>query len=303
MSNISIIGAGLAGLVAAHAWPQAQLYEAAPKPSAAHKALLRFRSDAVAKLTGMEFRPVTVRKGIWSEDEFRPPSIRLANLYARKVLGRLAGDRSIWNLDPAQRFVAPETFYEQLVDSVGARVSWASPVDFAHLPGPSVSTAPLPVVVGQLGIPAPFEFERAPITVFRGRVTGADVFQTVYYPDADLRVYRASMTGDLLIIEMAGEHRAISWSSDTAKAICESFGIDGWTPLDATHQKFGKIAPVNDDGARRRLLFQLTHEHSIFSLGRFATWRNILLDDVVDDIAVIKRLIKSDGYERRRALA
>jgi hypothetical protein len=51
-------------------------------------------------------------------------------------------------------------------------------------------------------------------------------------------------------------------------------------------------------------LFRLTHEHNVFSLGRFATWRNILLDDVVDDIVQVKRLLKSSSaYDLRRAAA
>jgi hypothetical protein len=51
-------------------------------------------------------------------------------------------------------------------------------------------------------------------------------------------------------------------------------------------------------------LFRLTHERNIYSLGRFATWRNILLDDVVDDIAAIKKLLKANSaYDIRRAAA
>ena len=57
-----IVGAGLTGLIAAHAWPQALVVEAVSGPTGSHHALLRFRSDAVARLTGVEFRRVTVRK-------------------------------------------------------------------------------------------------------------------------------------------------------------------------------------------------------------------------------------------------
>jgi hypothetical protein len=35
----------------------------------------------------------------------------------------------------------------------------------------------------------------------------------------------------------------------------------------------------------------LTEEHNIYSLGRFATWRQLLLDDLVKDIGVIEKLI------------
>ena len=63
-------------------------------------------------------------------------------------------------------------------------------------------------------------------------------------------------------------------------------------------QRFGKIEPIADD-ERKSLLFRITHEHGVYSLGRFATWRNILLDDVVDDIVAIKRLARAAPYEIR----
>jgi hypothetical protein len=62
-------------------------------------------------------------------------------------------------------------------------------------------------------------------------------------------------------------------------------------------QKYGKIAPI-DERFRRSSIVQLTTQHKIFSVGRFATWRNILLDDVVNDLAVVKRLIHSSAYEQ-----
>ena len=149
---MKIIGAGLAGLLAAHAWPQAAILEAQSEPRGMHKALLRFRSEVVSKLTGIEFKPVTVRKGIWNNDEYVEPTIRLANMYAQKVTGELVGDRSIWNLDPVQRFIAPETFYEQLLDAVGKRVCWNTPLAHEDFNEPLVSTAPLPIMLDTLGI-------------------------------------------------------------------------------------------------------------------------------------------------------
>jgi hypothetical protein len=71
--------------------------------------------------------------------------------------------------------------------------------------------------------------------------------------------------------------------------------------LESIDQKYGKIASI-DDAVRKQLLFALTHNHTIYSLGRFATWRNILLDDVVNDIAAIKRLLKTNSaYDARKA--
>lgn len=293
---MKIVGAGLAGLLAAHAWPGAALFEAAPAPHASHRALLRFRSEAVSQLTGITFRPVTVRKGIWYGGRFVEPTIQLANFYAQKVTGSLSGDRSLWSLAPAERFIAPESFYDQLIETVGARVAWNSTFDFSRSTSPIINTSPLPAVLKAFKLtPDGVEFRRAAIRVERYRVTGADVFQTIYFPDPAHSLYRASITGSLLICEsvISAEYREVLDIEPF-----EAFGLKGSvTPIDIIEQHYGKIVPL-PDAIRKPLLYRLTTEHGIFSLGRFATFRNILLDDVVGDIAVIRKLIKASGYER-----
>lgn len=290
-----IIGAGLAGLIAARVFPTLPILEAAPEPVENHKALLRFRSDAVARLTGIDFRQVTVRKGIWEAGAFRSPDIRLANLYAQKCIGRLL-PRSIWNLEPVERWIAPPDFYQQLVDGVRSRIQWGAPVDFSATRTPVVSTAPLPVVAKQLRLAPEVEFERASIVVSRWRVPGADVHQTIHFPSPEHSLYRASITGDLLIAEFAGRPRG-RWIED----ISQAFALpDNTEKLEEVSQKYGKIAPI-PEGERKALVARLTQDHDIYSLGRFATWRNLLLDDVVDDATKIKRLMASSGYDRRLA--
>lgn len=297
-----IVGAGLAGLIAAHAWPSATIIEAAPAPRAGHRALLRFRSDAVANITGIEFRKVRVHKGIWSEGRLVQPNICVANRYAQKVLGRLGGDRSIWNLESVDRFVAPETFYEQLVEAVKLRVFWDTKANLADIRPGIISTAPLPATLSALGIPHEAQFTRAPITVVRCRVPGADVFQTVYFPDAETPMYRASITGDTLIIEaMASGVDVREWMPRAAVLVGRAFGIGDLQQQEVVQQEYGKIAPI-PDAARKQLLFRLTQQHGIYSLGRFATWRNVLLDDVVHDVHVIKRLMRSSAYDASRVL-
>ena len=301
-----IVGAGLAGLIAGHAWPNATIVERGPAPTQAHKALLRFRSEVVAQLTGIEFKPVQVRKGIWSEGAFAAPSIRLANQYAQKCIGQLAADRSIWNLEPAKRFIAPDNFHEQLL--AGTRDRTAYGVD-AFAPGagferPFISTAPLHATAAALKVlPPGHEFARAPIYVKRIDLgPKCDVYQTIYFPDPELSVYRASITGRTLIVEFAGGRRPFD-ESECSVEVVRAFGLGGtvgWSYLDEIAQQYGKIAHVDDD-MRRALLFTLTHDFGIYSLGRFATWRNILLDDVVQDIAVVKRLMKGGNYELRHA--
>jgi hypothetical protein len=301
-----IVGAGLAGLIAAHAWPTARVLEAAPQPVSAHKALLRFRSDVVANLVGVDFRKVRVRKGIWWDSAFVAPDIRVANMYAQKVTGSLSGDRSIWNLDPVDRYIAPDDLHERMLDAVGRRVEWGRNVNFAAMQGvPVVNTAPLPVVLRSLDLSMPetTKFDRAAITVRRWKVPSCDVFQTIYFPDPTFGVYRASLTGDTLIAEFVHTPDAPS----NEREITAAFGfwpgeLSDWEELPRVEQKYGKIQPLPEQ-QRKALLFRLTHEHNIFSLGRFGTWRNCLLDDVVHDISVIKRLLRDgSAYDMHKEL-
>lgn len=293
-----IVGAGLSGLIAAHAFPRAKVVEAMAEPRAGHAALLRFRSSAVADLTGIPFREVTVHKGIHYRGRNRSPSIELANLYSRKVLGRLA-DRSIWNLKAAQRFIAPENFYGQLIDVVGSRVSWDTPLREYRRGSIYLNTAPLPVALATAGIEHSLDFRRAPIVVARFRTEPADVYQTLYFPDPEIPIYRASITGSMLIVEAVKTENSADQLHGMSQ-VRDAFGdLEIKETLGSVEQKYGKIAAV-DDGERRGLIFRLTHEHSVYSLGRFAVWKNILLDDVVGDIAVLRKMMRASAYDRLR---
>ncbi len=301
MNPTRIIGAGLSGLIAAHAWPSVPIVEASAEPTP-HRALLRFRSDAVARLTGIEFKQVTVRKGLWSRGAFREPTIALANEYSKKVIGRILGDRSIWNLDAVERWIAPENFQERLLDNVRARVTFNECDDMRGKP-PFISTAPMPVALSTLGIKRA-RFERAAIEVQRYRVPRCDAHQTVYFPDADACLYRASITGDVLIVESIGmgTGQLMIAARPFATEIFGAFGINlgDCDPIGRVSQEYGKIVSL-PDAMRRALMYDLTSKHGLYSLGRFAQWRNILLDDVVNDIHVIKKLLATDSYALRKA--
>jgi hypothetical protein len=279
-----------------------ELMEAQDEPEQMHKALLRFRSDVVSNLTGIEFQRVTVRKGIWLDGHWHEPSIETGNLYARKVLGKILGNRSVWDISPVTRYIAPPDFYEQLVAAAGKRIHWRREFtitdrnDAKDLGQPIISTMPMNVLLSILGIESRQEFRRAPVTVQRFRIPHCDAHQTVYFPTQEHSLYRASLTGDLLICEFAGAPQR-GWMDDVLTAM--ALPID-WEPLDEVKQRYGKIAPI-DEGARRHFITTLTNEHNIFSIGRFATWRNLLLDDVVQDAAVVKRLITASHYERKLA--
>lgn len=290
-----ILGAGLSGLIAATQFPTATVFEANGPEHLSHRAVLRFRSDVLSRLTGIPFRKVTVRKSLWHEGAHVLPNLQLANMYSYKTNGGYL-DRSIWNIEPVERYIAPEDLQQQMADMIGNRIKWKRTVDadlIKEMPRPIISTLPMPVLLDLLGLPRGRDFAHQGIVVDRYRVHKADVFQTVYYPDPNFGVYRASITGNLLIIERTGK-----MGNDSLSDVLESFGLyhHDVELIDESHaQRFGKIRPIDDEW-RRNTIFTLTHEHGIYSLGRFAVWRNVLLDDVANDAAVVKRLIAGGQY-------
>lgn len=296
---MKIIGAGLAGLIAAHKFPQAGILEAAPTRQANHHALLRFRSPAVGEAVGYDFTKVRVHKGIYLNKRFHAPNIRLANLYSMKVAGAVL-DRSIWDVEPCDRWVAGEGFIDWLHERVGHRIQYGHLVDVALLSPhePLISTIPMHQTYKMLGgsVASMPEFRSANISVARFRVQGANVHQTIYFPAEETPVYRASITGDLLIVESIGDHLESHLPNVLAAFALEDADV---TPLSKVRQSYGKITPIDEDW-RRAFIWEATHKHNVFSLGRFATWRNILLDDVLEDCEVIKRLVTSSTYERAK---
>jgi len=298
---MKIFGAGLAGLLAGCHFQQATIYEAQPfnKP---HKAVLRFRSSAVGDAVGIEFRKVRVHKDVWPASTVNP---KQANLYAQKVAGVLT-NRSIWNLDAVDRYIAPEDFIEQLIERCSERIKWGCKIignDItrnSHRDEPIISTLPMSSLWQWFNSGAPNDLPACPVDfsfkkifIRRFRVEGADVFQTIYFPEPDTNLYRVSITGDLLIAEYVNQIDEYVFYS--------AFGLreSDCQELDMGYKQYGKIKTINDEW-RKEFIYDLTTRYNVFSLGRYATWRNILLDDVIKDIAVLKKMMKSSAYDRAR---
>lgn len=296
----TILGAGLSGLICGAMNGQATIYERSSPGTVGHRAVLRFRDEKIGRALGIPFRRVTVRKGVWSGGKEVPPSPRLANWYSMKVRG-VIGDASIWKLDPSERYIAPYNLHSILAGICHGRIRWNHEVDLNDLramaeEGPVISTLPLPVVTDILGeqVDEALKFRYWPIEVNRFLIPDCDVFQTIYFPDLEMPVYRATLTGNLLTIESTGPI-----DMDQTEEVTRAFGLrlEWLVPRTQKHkQSFGKIAPV-PDGPRKALLLHLTQNWNIYSLGRFATWRNILLDDVFEDIAAIRRMMSQSRYD------
>lgn len=309
MRKTVIIGAGLSGLLAAIKFKDATIYER-NAPVEQHKALLRFRDQSVSTLTGIPFKPVRVYKEVfWHGVMCTSVTNVIANSYSLKVSGGLRG-RSIRNLDPVDRFIAPRDFYTQLAEKVWKRVRWNWTINAAEIASMSsecniISTAPMNVLLDLLGMEHNLCFERESIRVSRFRLPeDSDVYQTIYFPQPDLAVYRASITGNVLIVEsMARKATDEVWTSeeyaDELATVKHAFGISSVATSDeeVVHQRYGKIVDLDRD-RREAILHELTEKHNIYSIGRFATWRNILLDDVVSDLDVVERIMAASSYGR-----
>lgn len=299
-----IIGAGLSGLICAALNARAIVFERNKHDFVSHRAVLRFRDDKIARALGLTFRKVTVRKGVYDEDtgDFTQPNPQLANQYSQKVRG-IISDNSLWNIATSERYIAPDNLHAILADICGNRVHWESEVniealsDFRKRSLNIINTTPLPILLQLLRIESPLIFHYAPIYVSRYTIPDCDVFQTIYFPSPNFSVYRATLTGSLLTIERTDRKPNWHYENDI---VAKAFGIENFytdKDNDPVHkQSFGKIAPV-PDGERKALLHRLTVSGGIYSLGRFATWRNILLDDVYDDIAVIRRMMNLNHYD------
>lgn len=305
---MKIYGAGLAGLLAATMLRRYKptIHEAQPSLPHNHDALLRFRSDAVSHVTGIPFRKVRVLKAICEEGEISTtPTLRFSNMYSHKVTGEVI-DRSIMNLDPVERFIAPPDLITQL--SEGLRIEYNSSM---HLNGEQseeiISTIPMPSLMKLVGWQSP-KFNFRTITTITGDILDPkiDVFQTLYYPGSE-QWYRCSITGNHLIIEIVGiPDPAVHYVQNALRMVTSDFGMCNYKEIefgnvDLKTQSFGKIAPI-DNNLRQQFILAMSDKYGIYSLGRYATWRNILLDDVVDDVKQVEKfIIQRDGYAKRLA--
>ncbi len=310
-----ILGAGMAGCLAGIMNGGAKILEAAPSLPNNHHGVLRFRSDNISKITGIPFKRVVVRKALWFDGyDYNNATPRLANMYSQKVIGKIQ-ERSIMNLAPAERWIAPEYFHKLLGEMLEDRIEYNCKVmeiterrvnmeigihSWSRGEGdPIISTIPMTAMARCTGLPFPDNYDCAVVNniyVSKVRISRANVHQTIYYPDPNMNIYRASIVGDLLIIE-AMDSTLKSWEQEVIR---ESFGLSSPLSFGPFTSEQGKIAPI-DDSARKNFMLRLSMDFNIWSLGRYACWRpSVLLDDVYDDILKIRSMMGTHNYDIRR---
>jgi hypothetical protein len=283
-----IIGAGLAGLIAGTSYQNVPILE--PMSSTKkHTALLRFRSPDIGDAVGIPFKQVKVYKGIWDGDKYIKLNPRAINIYSLKVANNCSY-RSIIHQEPEQRWIAPDDFQERLLDMCSHRIEYNAEVDYKSNEA-TISTIPLPALASKLG----YELEMpigsiSKIYVSTCIVGDCNVYMTCYNVNPNSTIYRSSITGNKLIIESMKPIR-----DDHLFNVFQSLGVS-----DAVISEFdmnqevsnGKLAPI-DDRIRKGLILQATMEYNIYSLGRFAIWKNIVLDEVYQDLLKIKKFMNN----------
>lgn len=297
-----IAGAGLAGLIAGHIFRNHKptIVERANGIPRNHAALLRFRSSDVGEATNIKFKKVFVRKQIVVNGQFLDaPNVFLANMYSRKVTGKIL-DRSIWKLEPETRYVAPQDFSEQMAASLNIQTgqdAWKWYLDRHDTNEPFISTMPMPVLMELVGWKDKPKFDYLPIWAVNCDISlpVIRVDQTIYYPGADEPYYRATLAGQRLTVEFIKDVD-IEQAQPHIESVMGDFGLVPFsvTTMTVKEQKYGKISPI-DDSVRKEFIYTMTREYGIYSLGRFATWKQILLDDVVKDCEVINSLLGSEA--------
>jgi hypothetical protein len=292
--KINIIGAGMAGLLAANMLRRHQVvvFEKKPNLPNNHHAVLRFRSPVVGEALGIQFKKVDMMK---SYVPYRNP-IADSLSYSRKCTGVYKSDRSItegYVID--ERYIAPPDLIEQMSKNI--QIYYDSDYDFEYNRKVStISTIPMLNLMKLLHYPSVPIFGHKPGVVFVGRILACDAYVSVLFPGPE-PYSRATITGDRLMIEFPGMTE-LPESYNLAEAYF-ALGLDAAVVLDAEFKKqeYFKIISIGDS-ERKKFQRWATVNHNVYSLGRYSTWRpKLLLDDLVNDIRKIESWITGDKNE------
>jgi len=301
---MKIYGAGLAGLLAGNMLRgfEPSVHEAQKQLPNNHGALLRFRTDKVGTACAIPFKKVHVQKAISYEGKIiTEPNLFLSNLYSQKVTGSILS-RSINNLDPVDRYISPWELINIMAKN--CNIKYNSKLTLSELNAinrPIISTIPMPALMDIVKWPDKPEFPSQKIWTQKAKIVTPEcrVNQTIYYPDPMLPYYRISLVGDTVISEFTKKPET-DVGPHVMGVLKDDFGIQTYKLIHMTQseQYFGKIKPIDED-LRKQFVFEMTSKYGIYSLGRFATWRQILLDDVADDIQHIEKFIRSNSNYSR----
>jgi hypothetical protein len=258
-------------------------------------------------VVGAPATKVIVEKAVYTNGTLQSRgSISANNRYSLKVDGAIH-NRSILDLRPATRYIIDWGAIEQEVrfghtfcmGADGPRFAGDGSFVPASAYDAIISTIPLPAMLDVFGIDVGPIFTSRPIYIVRFQLTiESSVHQTIYFPDDNTCIYRATMESGTLILESVARFPDVN---EIAEA-CDCFGLNSSHTHHITMhtQGAGKIKCFDDD-LRRMAIMRLSDEHNIFSVGRFATWRQIRVDDLIRDLERVSKLIRSAHTRRKYA--
>lgn len=305
--SLKIIGAGMAGLLAANMLRHHNpvVIESAPSLPNNHSAVLRFRSSVVSDVLGIPFRKVNMIKAHlpWMN------AVADSLSYAYKNTGTYRSDRSIISsgIETHERYIAPVDLIEQMAK--GLDIKFEQEWSFSNADERVLSTIPMPTLMQALAYPQKEQVEfnyRDGINI-RSFVHNCDAYASLMIPDPVYPFSRVSITGQELIVEIPFQHKtdfndnwgATHATQDKAMNLAKVAGsllglnVDDVSLPTWHRQRYQKITPINDRQRQDFIYWASTATNRAFSLGRFATWRpGLMLDDLVQDIRLIDKWIK-----------
>lgn len=301
-----IFGAGLAGLIAARMLADRHpvvMERQASLPNN-HHAVLRFRDSVVGDVTNIAFKKVSVHKYVLRDQSGNP--LKDMATYALKATDRLHA-RSISDTRPVERYIAPQDLIQRLASTATIQYNqdfseWSHNLVREH--GPVISTLPAPYMMDLFGWKDKPDFNYKSGWTIKAKLDPyleCSLYGTIYSARERDEWYRASITGNELMIEGAGELQDEGEAAVIFSSVIPHFGLRLEQFIDVTSHpaKYQKISDLDTAGreSMKRFMMWLSEKHQIFSLGRFATWRpKLLLDDLVNDVRVIGRLIDGQSH-------
>lgn len=298
----------MAGLLAANMLRhhETTVIEAQPELPNNHSAVLRFRSSVVGDALGIPFRKVLAMKAIhpWRN----PVADVLA--YAYKSTGQ-ATMRSITTAGsaPVERYIAPPDLIAKMEKSLPHRPAYSAPLTLEKIrywqeKGANViSTLPMPVLMKMLNWADVPDFPSRPGRNIVVKLNCVDSYVSVYVPTPELQFHRVSITGGELIIEFSRLNQLNPAREIRAALKCVGLPEQAadMSTIDIRDATYSKIMHT-DEIVRKRFMIWATENFGVYSLGRFACWRpGLLLDDVVQDVRAIEKMIDHGNYDHRKA--
>lgn len=303
-----IFGSGLSGCLAAIHFPNSVIIERSDGPVRNHYALLRMRTEAISQLTGIPFKKVTVDKWI-ARDGKTTNQVTLNDIiqYSKKT-NNIIAKRSIHDLAPEVRYIPPDDLHLRLLERLDGRIKFDESIEkidkdyivtskrmIQRGSDPVISTLPIKVNAIACDVYTGEGVNVSSRMIFASHYIAHDydMYTTVYFPGSETSVYRASIAGNRVIMESMLPITEADEDVVMGVFRCNMFTAEA----NNMQQQIGKMVPMDDD-IRKQLIYSMTVKANMYSLGRFACWRQILLDDVVKDIYAINRMMNTHPYDR-----